>query len=56
MGPEPREWPRSYHTARPQDTDARTCVANPGGASGRYNYLREIALDYAPVLRERGFC
>jgi oligopeptidase B len=28
--------------------------AGHGGASGRYDFLREIALDYAFILRESG--
>jgi len=28
--------------------------AGHGGASGRYDYLKEIALDYALLLRELG--
>jgi oligopeptidase B len=28
--------------------------AGHSGASGRYDYLREIALDYAVLLREAG--
>ena len=43
-------------------TDANTLLfkinmgAGHGGASGRYDYLREIALDYAFVLSEFGIC
>ena len=29
-------------------------TAGHGGASGRYDYLKEIALDYAFIMRELG--
>jgi oligopeptidase B len=41
-------------------TDGRSLVlhtnltAGHGGASGRYDYLKEIALDYAFLMRELG--
>ena len=41
-------------------TDARNLVlhtnltAGHGGASGRYDYLKEIALDYVFLMRELG--
>ena len=39
------EWPLLLHT---------NMDAGHGGASGRYDYLREIAMDYAFLLKELG--
>ena len=55
-------WEAAKYVAklRAMKTDANTLLlktnmgAGHGGASGRYDYLREIALDYAFLLRELG--
>jgi oligopeptidase B len=54
---EPAKW---VARLRALNAGAPSCIfkinldAGHGGASGRYDYLREIALDYAWVLKERG--
>src|SRR6266852_2429537 len=55
-------WEPAKYVARLREmkTDGKTLVfkinmgAGHGGASGRYDYLREIAFDYAFLLREMG--
>jgi oligopeptidase B len=54
---EPAKW---VARLRALNAGAPSCIfkinldAGHGGASGRYDYLREIALDYAWVLKELG--
>src|SRR5579859_5513858 len=56
---EPAKYVAKLRTVK---TDANTLLlktnmgAGHGGASGRYDYLREIALDYAFILTELGIC
>ena len=53
---EPAKWVaklRALNGGAPATLFKINMDAGHGGASGRYDYLREIALDYAWVLRER---
>jgi len=53
---EPAKWVarlRALNAGAPATLFKINMDAGHGGASGRYDYLREIALDYAWVLRER---
>jgi oligopeptidase B len=54
---EPAKWVaklRALNAGAPATVFKINMDAGHGGASGRYDYLREIALDYAWVLKERG--